>query len=253
MNGSLRGRLAVVSLLLACAGMPAGLGAQAAGSASLRVTVHSADDRAPLRGAHVVVLGTGFAGLTREDGSVLLGGLTPGPLRLQVRAVGHAVRQATTMVEAGRVGQLSLELPVQPVVVAGVRARAEGQRGTKMLHDNGFYLRRASRIGSFLTRDEISAQRPRLMSDVLRRMPGMRLTPIRGGDAHASSGRTQRPRGCPLQYFIDGVAVHEFNIDDLRPADIQGLEVYRGSSQVPPQFNRRTAMCGVIVVWTRVD
>jgi hypothetical protein len=254
MNGSHRGRMALASLVLATGlAVPAPLASQEDRLSSLRVIVRSAADRAALRNAQVVVLGTGIGELTREDGTVLLSRLAPGPLRVQVRAVGHAVEQVTVNVDEGRTAELRIELRVQPVVLAGIRVRPEGMRGTKMLTDNGFYGRRAARIGTFLTRDEIAAQRPRLASDVLRRIPGMRLTPMRGGEAYASSGRTQRARACPIQYFIDGVAVHDFNIDEVRPSDIQGIEVYRGSSQVPAQFNRHTAMCGVIVVWTRID
>jgi hypothetical protein len=41
-------------------------------------------------------------------------------------------------------------------------------------------------------------------------------------------------------------------VDELTPDQVEGIEIYRGSSSVPPQFNTGTSMCGVIAIWSRV-
>ena len=56
---------------------------------------------------------------------------------------------------------------------------------------------------------------------------------------------------CQPYYIIDGQYQPGFELDLIPPNDIEGIELYKGSSETPPQFNRMNAVCGVIVVWTR--
>lgn len=37
------------------------------------------------------------------------------------------------------------------------------------------------------------------------------------------------------------------------PAGIEGIEIYTGTSQTPPQYNRTSGGCGVILIWTRIS
>jgi outer membrane receptor for ferrienterochelin and colicin len=66
------------------------------------------------------------------------------------------------------------------------------------------------------------------------------------------------------QIFVDGFLVNrrmvgvngnrpsDFRIDDVvSPASVEGIEVYRGLSTVPPEFLNPDAVCGVIAIWTR--
>jgi hypothetical protein len=43
-------------------------------------------------------------------------------------------------------------------------------------------------------------------------------------------------------------------VDDIPLQVIEALEVYRGPSGLPPEFNNRMGnpSCGAIVIWTRV-
>ncbi|MDX1624056.1 MAG: carboxypeptidase regulatory-like domain-containing protein, partial [Gemmatimonadota bacterium] len=73
-------------------------------------------------------------------------------------------------------------------------------------------------------------------------------------DRVAGGGRTFRPEPgeCRPLHFVDGVPLAEFDLDDIHPNDIEGLEVYSPAS-VPAQFKRKGTDCGVIVIWTRVS
>ena len=44
------------------------------------------------------------------------------------------------------------------------------------------------------------------------------------------------------------------SIDDVGVHDVEAVEVYRGPSGLPPEFNDRFGhpACGSIVIWTRV-
>lgn len=56
---------------------------------------------------------------------------------------------------------------------------------------------------------------------------------------------------CPIQYYVDGTFVALFNIDEILPGDVEGMEIYRGAATIPAEYNKGTAICGLILIWTR--
>ena len=64
---------------------------------------------------------------------------------------------------------------------------------------------------------------------------------------------------CYLDVYLDGLQVYNvamrtmplFNLNTLNPVDIEAIEVYTGSSQIPPQYNKTAGMCGVMLIWLR--
>ena len=65
-------------------------------------------------------------------------------------------------------------------------------------------------------------------------------------------------RNCPVLFYINGMPFQvtgDMSINQfVAPEDVVAIEVYSGSSQVPPEFsaNLLNARCGVIVIWTKV-
>lgn len=54
---------------------------------------------------------------------------------------------------------------------------------------------------------------------------------------------------------MDGMHVRSMNIDDIPPVDVEGIELYSGSAELPPEFNQlfgNTPVCGTVVIWTRI-
>jgi hypothetical protein len=117
-----------------------------------------------------------------------------------------------------------------------------------------FERHRLSGSGVYLDRAQIEARRAHYVSDVLRRIPGVRIMSDRSGRAVLRMGRTSGGRDCPPDYWIDGVRAQFFNVDDMPVADIEAIEVYRGPSGLPPEYNSRLGnpSCGTVVIWTRV-
>jgi hypothetical protein len=213
--------------------------------AALTVQVRSVSDMSPLVGAQVVVQGIGIGGSTRPDGSITLFGLKPGTRTIEVRYLGYEPQRAQVTLEPYRTSQVRFELELQPIQLAEVRVRARASR----LLRTGFHGRRNAGFGTFFTREDIQRMQPRVLSDLMRRVAGANVSTGRSG---LGSATFRGGRGtCPVQFYIDGTMASQFLIDEMRAEDVEGLEIYRGAATIPPEYNKGTAMCGVIVIWTR--
>jgi hypothetical protein len=57
-------------------------------------------------------------------------------------------------------------------------------------------------------------------------------------------------RRCPPQLFVHATP-YSGDVDDFPPDVVEAMEVYSGSSEMPPELNVGRALCGAIVIWTR--
>ncbi|MBV9111113.1 MAG: carboxypeptidase regulatory-like domain-containing protein, partial [Gemmatimonadetes bacterium] len=74
------------------------------------------------------------------------------------------------------------------------------------------------------------------------------------GGARESAAPASDANACAVQFYLDGVytPTEDGRISDrVRLEEVEAVEVYRGPSELPPEFRRSGADCGVIVVWTR--
>lgn len=217
------------------------------------VEVRSEEAGSPLAGVEVRVSELDFGASTDRHGRVRLEVPREGTYTVRVSSVGYEPEERSLQWPADAGEVIDFELALRPVDLPTVEARAG--RGALRLVNAGFQKRRAERVGRFVTRSDIEARRPGRLSQMLRGMPGVQVTGTRFSDSHASMRRaTSSSSRCPIQYFVDGVlTVPGFNIDDIPPHSVEGIEVYQGAAQIPSEFNRQTARCGVIVIWTRID
>jgi hypothetical protein len=215
------------------------------GTSSLTIHIRAAPDGRPLAGGQVIVQGLGISGPTRADGTVRLERLSAGTRTVEVRYLGYAAQQAQVTLKPGQTSQLHFTLEVQPIQLAAVKVRVPPSR----LLRTGFYQRRSAGFGTFFTREEIARMHPRALSDVMHRVAGAAVFSGRAGMSSANfRGGTGR---CPVQFFVDGTMTSNFLIDEVRPDDVEGIEIYRGAATLPPEYNKGTAICGLIVIWTR--
>lgn len=116
-----------------------------------------------------------------------------------------------------------------------------------------FETRRAQGIGNFITRAQIEERHPLLLSDMMRRVPGVLLMTDQSGRTALRFTRVGR-NGCPPQFYVDGVSATGFMIDDMPSGDVEGVELYAGPSGLPPEYNRilSTPSCGTVIIWTRI-
>lgn len=233
-------------------------------AATLRgtVTVHPTGE--PIAGAEVMVLG-GRPTTTDAGGAFELS-LAGGASRIiRIRHLGFAPLDLTVAdAQPGEVIELSGELLALtriPVALPPVDVRAAPFK--TYLDLVGFHARQSGGFGAFVERTQVEEWRPRVLTDALRRLPGVRISPNRG------RGRRTRPlagvdtrqsvitlrNGCEPTVYVDGAYIggaRDFDMDLLVPVShLEGIEVYRAPGEIPPMFRSSGRDCGVIAFWLR--
>lgn len=193
----------------------------------------------------------GLRTVSDSVGHYVLGGLPPGMAAVTVRRLGYEPRDTSVELARGRLDTLLVVLMILPRDLPGVNTEAETLERVRLAD---FYRHRQSGLGYFYNRREIEEKRVVRISDLLRRLPGVRVTPDRTGRSVLRMGRTSGGRDCPPDYWIDGVRAALLNVDDIPLHDVEALEIYKGPSSLPPEFNSRLGNpgCGTIVIWTRL-
>ena len=216
--------------------------------------VREASDGAPVSAATVRLPGLGVRTLTAEDGRFELPPLPPGSHGVRVEHVGHGVHADSLRVRSGRTVRLRLQVTPDPIRLAPLHVEVRDVRSMR-LDRVGFYDRRTRGHGTFITREQLEEWDTSHLSEAFRRVQGFTLG---GPEVRRSLHSNRDPRAsvaagpCRTQYFVNGEAQPLPNgIDTFLPDDIAAMEIYRGTAQLPVEFNRRSASCGAVVLWLR--
>ncbi|MEP6551387.1 MAG: carboxypeptidase regulatory-like domain-containing protein, partial [Gemmatimonadales bacterium] len=240
-------RLLALAILAMAAG-PLSLAGQATASIAGMVT---AENGIALVGADVGVSGTQLRVITDDRGEFLLPGVPSGRIELTARRLGFrpaSIRVNVVPAETQTV-TLSLEISVTdlvPVLVRGQQVKYTGRLA-------GYYQRlERGTAGVFVTRDQIDRENPRNLTQLLQRVPGVRLQRRAG-----ATGVRMRDRTCWPLVWLDGNALSsgEADIDGILPSSLEGIELYMGSTTAPAQFSwtRNMSSCGTILLWSRAS
>jgi hypothetical protein len=112
-----------------------------------------------------------------------------------------------------------------------------------------FERRMAGGHGRFITRDAILRRNPMRIMDMIRFLPGVRSA-CNGSSCQVRLNHD--PSNCPPAIFIDDQHTSISILETTPPSSIEGVELYRGPSETPPELNNEVARCGgAIAVWTR--
>jgi hypothetical protein len=174
--------------------------------------------------------------------------------------LGYAPVALPVDIVAGETFNIRLQLVAEPVVLSTVEIKADSIVNPLM---KGFEARRARGMGRFFDRNDIIEMQPRVFTDVLRRVAGMQVQTAAENYGPGSMVQTSRNTGgmgnrpCPVEFYVNGTPlplVRDGGINHfISPDEVVGVEVYNGTSQIPPQFNSAmyNTRCGVVVIWTR--
>lgn len=201
--------------------------------------------------------------LTDSTGAFLLEPDDAGSYALKATGLGYrTATSAPVPFKEGELVEVTLKLAVDAVPLEPLTVTARSFPPNRYLADAGFYDRKRSGVGVFLTREDIVRRRPEEFSDLMRTVAGMDVAPT-GPTGRRGFSMTGRSSGrCQPALILDGtptliggmqpLRTRDLPLDDvLSPRDIEGLELYRGPAGVPTEFNVNNAGCGVLVVWTR--
>jgi len=214
--------------------------------ATLRGQVLDSEMGNPLLGA-TVRIGTDTASVkTDSSGLFIITGLRGGPTDISIKMIGYEEGLfRIRMPEAGvveRVFSLDFNGFMLPEVV--VQARAEILQPRYI----DFERRRQRKLGAFVRWDDIKKAGYSTIGDALRMVRGVRIQCDQSAfECYAVMSRTPN---CHPNWYIDGIEVNSFQ-ENTPIRDIYGIEVYRGTGEIPAEFGGSEAGCGVIVVWTK--
>ena len=204
--------------------------------AALTGVVTAAGPGDPISGAEVRAVDTGASTVTDDAGRFLLSDLAPGEQFVEIWRDGFAPMTVKVNLRTGET------LRVPPGLLA------------LELETTGFEERRAKGRGAFLDRGQIDGFGARTVTELLRHVRGVRIRPSLD---HRVFGVTmsRAAHGCEPIAFLNGAyfgSTATFDVNALIAVDhLEAMEVYRGITEVPPQFDLPGAQCGVLVFWTQ--
>lgn len=239
---------------LLCVWPPAASSALAQGRDSAHVDstaligqVAAHETHTPISGAQVTIVGRGFTTSTDSSGHFAITGLSAGAFVIEIHAIGFTAGSWRVPLAQGQVLRFRFEMEALALELPGVVVKGK-QLSPSSRRFADFERRRQGGLGAFITQEDIERANPTSLIDILVSVRGVRQVCLTN-DCVAKMVRS--PPGCYPQYYLDGQESTEYFARHTPPLDVKGIEIYRGSSETPGEFEGSNSGCGVIVIWTK--
>jgi hypothetical protein len=204
---------------------------------------------------------------TAADGSFAIQLRAAGTVRIQAERTGYRTTLTdTTPVAPREAVEVEVRLSATALAMEPLRvtARVEPPK-RRNLELSGFYQRERMGIGEYVRREDIELRPSQNLAQVLQRVQGTAIQyqgakqyvyfPRNGAPALVQQARGAPRNTCLPRLFVDGTRVTYDAQNDINsvvnPGQVEGIEVFRGPSEIPAQYNDSNSMCGVILIWTR--
>ena len=203
----------------------------------------------PMSDVQLVLRGSTEQTMTDARGTFTLSNLPPGTFTLEARHLGFEPKRVAVDLASHHTSSITLTLDKEVPVLNTVHVYGKEQ-GNRTI--SGFLQRRQQGIGHFITRADIEKRHPIDISEMFRTVPGVDVIPLRGFGHRILIRGLSGLGACQPSFYIDGMSAFlpdDGNVDDLVfPDEIVGIEVYKGESESPMQFEGHG--CGVVLIWT---
>ncbi len=257
------GRALTVALSMAATALP---GAAPAHAQILRGTVLDSESGEPVMLAYVGLLAEGrdlvVAQLADNGGDFTLLAPEAGSYFLYVARTGYESLM-DGLFELGEGGSFNLRIGLKPSPIEIEPVLVEAEAEESRLESVGFYDRVVSGRGHFLIREEIRIRAVDRIAEAFREIPGIGVLTQR--PLIGSPDVMQNPSivvrrgggGCSPTLYVDRAVVAFGTREPVRPddyvtpSDVEAIEVYTRSSEVPVEFDA-IGDCGVVLIWTRM-
>ena len=237
-------RYAVVAALAAWGCLaPARLGAQQS-KGTIRGVVMVSPERRPIEGARITLVGMEAATVTDAKGRFLFEDLIPGRYVIQASAIGFAQLTSPVVLRSSQTLDVEFLADAEAVELPEVAVREMANNGPV-----DWIRRKSEGRGRYISRAEIESRNAATVPDMMRMLAGVRVECRNSVQCSVRMARS--PRGCNPAFFMDGIP-SDPAIAWLTPVqEVEGIEVYSGPAETPPELESAQARCGVIVIWTR--
>jgi hypothetical protein len=202
--------------------------------------------------SRVELVGTNVVAMTNEAGDFTMTNLPSGSHVLLARHLGYGAATAAVDLTSREPQKVTIKLPkfvalMDPVLVVA--------RRNVSLDRVGFNERKKGANGYFLGPEQLQRIHANYLTDIFRRVPGLRVT-SNGFDEVVSSSRgaTSLMGGDCVQYYLDDMPWTSASPGDINTfvngSEVVGVEVYQPAS-TPGRYTRGLSQCTTIVLWTR--
>jgi hypothetical protein len=203
----------------------------------------------PVADAIVEVRRTGLPARTDASGRFELAGLPVGTHMLEVRRIGFTPQHDVVQLASSSPTSVTVSLDKPVRLLDAVRVTARTVYSRRLLE---IEQRRRRGFGHYIMRDELERNPGARVTDMLRRIPGVRIYSSATGNVVAFRGPTLSG-ACRPTVYLDGLRLGvEENLDFLTSvSSLEAIEVYTSETQAPVEYWGRG--CGAIVMWTRME
>lgn len=230
-------------------------------------------------GAEITITELRRVARSSSSGRYFLDSIPPGLHQIAVRALGYKPLAASLNVDltqAPDTADVDFLLTPSPIELKTVTVEGKSTPITsgKMID---FERRKSAGFGQFLDRAQLQKNQDSPLSITLRTLLSVRLVVRpwqcgggfaaatgRGGESFGEAGQklycgnlTFQP-ACYIAIYIDGARVWAWdtpeppNVDDILATELEGVELYKGASELPPELLVTGNKCGALLLWTRV-
>lgn len=177
---------------------------------------------------------------------------------IKITRLGFAPHE--TVVDASANPNLTLGVFLTPVATTlAVDTVVAAAPAIHPMHD-AFAHRRGIGLGIYLTRKDIEARGSPPLPYLMQEIAGVNLVSEGRRAATPRMSRSSIAGRCHPILFMDGQRLHRFDdppavirtiYESIPTTTIEGIEVYRGRSELPAEFSGPDVRCGAIILWTR--
>jgi hypothetical protein len=209
-----------------------------------------------LSGVTVHIDGTDIRARSDARGVFRMPSVPWGAYTLVFEHPNYGQREQPIRVIGGRSLMVEAHLPPAPIEMPPILVTVRARRWFGDME--GLEARIERGQGFIMTRETIEQQQPRILADLLRNVPGVR---VRQSGGAVSGTVTVQMRGaqdlsgrpCPPAVWVDGQKWRNPSeaYTLIMGNELEVVEVYRGPSEVPGEFLDSSASCGALIVWTR--
>ena len=202
--------------------------------------------------SRVELVGTDVVAMTNDAGEFTMTNLPSGSHVLLARHLGYGAATAAVDLNARAPQKVAITLPkfvalMDPVLVVA--------RRNASLDRVGFSQRKKSANGYFLGPEQLQQIHANYLTDIFRRIPGLRVSSSGFDEVVSSSrGASSLSGGDCVQYYLDDMPWLSASPGDITSfvngSEVVAVEVYHGAS-APAQYTRGLGGCTTIVLWTR--